>query len=213
MAKSALTRQDVYFFIPNLIGYCRILFCTMSFYFCFHKPSLAMIYYFLGQGMDAVDGMAARHFDQASKFGALLDMLTDRCGTAVLMMVLSHLYPHAWGFFAFLISLDFVSHWFQMYASLAMGATSHKGSPNKLLNFYYTFPYALMVFCCGNELFVMALYLYNFYPDVPLVYYVLVSCFPIFAAKQFMNVVQLYQCANDLVDMDIKEAHAKVGKK
>lgn len=50
-----------------------------------------------------------------SKLGALLDMLTDRMGTTALLVVLSHLYKHAWGFFVFLIVLDIVSHWLQMY--------------------------------------------------------------------------------------------------
>jgi len=31
--------------------------------------------------LDAVDGHAARMLNQSSKFGAMLDMLTDRCAT------------------------------------------------------------------------------------------------------------------------------------
>ena len=34
--------------------------------------------------------------------------------TAVLLVVLALQYPHMWGFFAFLIVLDIVSHWYQM---------------------------------------------------------------------------------------------------
>ena len=34
--------------------------------------------------------------------------------TAVLLIVLALQYPTMWGFFAFLIVLDIVSHWFQM---------------------------------------------------------------------------------------------------
>jgi phosphatidylglycerophosphate synthase len=86
-----------------------------------------------------------------TKFGAVLDMLCDRMATCVLCIVLSHFYAHAWGFFAFLIVLDIVSHWCQMYAKLASGAKTHKGSKNPLLNFYYTFPYALLFFCVGDQ--------------------------------------------------------------
>lgn len=158
-------------------------------------------FYLLGQGLDAVDGTAARYFGQCSKFGAVLDMLTDRMSTAVLLIVLSHLYPHAWGFFAFLVVLDIVSHWFQMYSKSIKGASSHKGSKNPMLDFYYNFPYALLVFCVGNEFFLVCLYLLSFATEttesvamlpvgvIKLIAYV---CFPIFFGKQFMNFVQLY---------------------
>jgi CDP-diacylglycerol--inositol 3-phosphatidyltransferase len=182
--------------------------------YAFSSPSLSVMFYFIGQGFDAVDGVAARYFNQCSKFGGLLDMLTDRMGTAVLMIVLSHLYPSAWGLFAFLIVLDVVSHWFQMYSTLCAGKKTHKGSPNPLLNFYYTFPYALLIFCCGNELFVMALYVNYFYSSSFIANVMLIT-FPIFAAKQLMNAVQLYQCMNDMVQIDVDEANANsnTGKK
>ena len=40
---------------------------------------------------DAIDGMAARHFKQSSDFGAVLDMVTDRCSTAGFLLIISHL--------------------------------------------------------------------------------------------------------------------------
>ena len=36
--------------------------------------------------LDAVDGHAARLLNQSSKFGAMLDMLTDRCATMCLLV-------------------------------------------------------------------------------------------------------------------------------
>jgi CDP-diacylglycerol--inositol 3-phosphatidyltransferase len=159
-------------------------------YYSFDAPATAMVYYFLGQGMDAIDGVAARALGQVSSFGAMLDMLTDRMGTAVLSVVLSHLYPSMWGFFTFLIVLDTVSHWFQMYATATSGKKTHKGSANPLLNFYYTFPYALLVFCCLNELFFICAYLMAHYSH-PLLNAAAAVSFPVFVAKQFMNVVQV----------------------
>jgi len=151
--------NPVFFYYPNLVGYSRVAFTVAAFWLCFTNAEVAALLYMIGQGLDAVDGPVARAYGQTSKFGALLDMLTDRMSTATLMMVLSIMYPTHWGCFTFLIVLDIVSHWFQMYAKLSKGATSHKGSANPLLNFYYTFPYALLVFCVGNELFLVALYL------------------------------------------------------
>ena len=79
--------------------------------------------------MDAVDGYAARAMGQSSQFGALLDMLTDRCATAALVMVLAVLYP-SWMFaWQAVLVIDFASHYAHMYAHLAGGASagdSHK---------------------------------------------------------------------------------------
>lgn len=51
-----------------------------------------------------------------SEWGALLDMLTDRCATAALLTLLSHLYEQYWLLFLFAIALDGFSHWLQMIA-------------------------------------------------------------------------------------------------
>ena len=136
-------------------GYARIVFMILSFTVCFTQPFVAAVCYCISQGLDAVDGQVARHFKQCSKFGAVLDMLTDRSAreharahnvsatkkkmmtkrvrgsrllchslsvrlfhlsmsTAVLLIVLALQYQSLWGFFAFLVVLDIVSHWFQM---------------------------------------------------------------------------------------------------
>lgn len=49
----------------------------------------------------------------ASKFGAVLDMVTDRCSTAGLLMVLSRLYGGGTPAFSFLLLMfiDLFSHW------------------------------------------------------------------------------------------------------
>jgi len=199
----------VYFWYPNLVGYCRIIATFIAFALVFEDAYLASFFYLLGQGLDAVDGVTARYFNQCSKFGAVLDMLTDRMSTAVLLVVLSHLYPKQWGLFAFLIVLDIVSHWFQMYAKLSTNKTTHKGSKNPLLNFYYTFPYALLVFCVGNEFFFVCLYLLSFNTLIT-GYYTIVNgimmvCFPIFFMKQFMNFVQLYDSIGEIVELDLPQ--------
>jgi len=44
-----------------------------------HHPVYSTVAYCVSQLLDAVDGHAARYLGQASKFGAVLDMVTDRC--------------------------------------------------------------------------------------------------------------------------------------
>ena len=53
-------------------------------YMSFH-PKYATLAYGISCLLDAADGHAARALGQTSKFGAVLDMVTDRC--AVLLRV------------------------------------------------------------------------------------------------------------------------------
>lgn len=42
------------------------------------SPKLCTLVYFISCILDVFDGMAARALNQTSKFGAVLDMVTDR---------------------------------------------------------------------------------------------------------------------------------------
>lgn len=44
-----------------------------------YHPKACTLLYGVSCLLDAVDGMAARALNQTSKFGAVLDMVTDRC--------------------------------------------------------------------------------------------------------------------------------------
>jgi CDP-diacylglycerol--inositol 3-phosphatidyltransferase len=92
--------------------------------------------------LDALDGFAARRYNQATTFGAVLDMVTDRCTTACLLVFLASAWPRWSIVFQGLISLDLASHYMHMYASLSMGGgQSHKkvdSSRSYILHLYYT---------------------------------------------------------------------------
>lgn len=117
--------------------------------------------------LDALDGYAARRYSQSTKFGAVLDMVTDRCTTTCLLVFLSTAKP-AWSIvFQLLISLDFASHYMHMYATLAMGGSgeSHKNIDQKriwVMHLYYSNKTVLFICCFLNELFFIALYLLCF---------------------------------------------------
>ena len=51
----------------------------------------------------------------ASKFGAVLDMVTDRCTTACLLCYLCSAYPQYTFWFQAIISVDLASHYMHMY--------------------------------------------------------------------------------------------------
>lgn len=87
------------------------------------------LYSFIG---DLFDGMAARKFNQSSKFGGVLDMVTDRCTTAGMLVVLSWIYVSEGMKLMFLglFFLDISSHWMQMTSSLMIGE-HHKSKEGK----------------------------------------------------------------------------------
>ena len=95
-------------------------------------------------------------------------MCPHRCAGGGLLVVLGHFYPAYLFLFQFLIALDISSHWVQMYSSLQLGDSSHKVtdlSANPVMRFYYT-PRVLTVFCIGNEVFFISLYMLHFMLDL-----------------------------------------------
>ncbi|KAI4186108.1 MAG: hypothetical protein L6R41_003680 [Letrouitia leprolyta] len=159
--------ENVFLFYPNIIGYSRIILAIASLYYMPLHPRTCSLLYSISCLLDALDGVAARKFNQSTRFGAVLDMVTDRCTTSCLLVFLSSAFPRWALLFQGLISLDFASHYMHMYATLAMGGSeqSHKKidqSRSRLLHLYYTNRTVLFLVCMFNELFFIALYLLSF---------------------------------------------------
>ena len=168
-------------------GYSRIVLAIASLYYMPLHPRTCSLLYSVSCLLDALDGYAARYFEQSTRFGAVLDMVTDRCTTSCLLVFLSSAFPRWALLFQSLISIDFASHYMHMYATLAMGGTdsSHKNvdkSRSRILSLYYTnkvlYPATprssmpsltnpppqtvLFIACAANEAFFIALYLLSF---------------------------------------------------
>lgn len=154
-----------------------------------------------------IAGHVARHFDQCSRLGAMLDMLTDRCATMALMMMLAHIYPRWMFLFQLSAIIDMASHWLHMHASDVTGAKSHKQSSNPLLHLYYTSRQFLFCMCAGNEGFYCFLYLSHFtsgwlFPILT------VLCFPVAFVKAGISVVHLITAAQTVADLDVRARNA-----
>jgi len=225
--------SSIYFYVPNLIGYARIIFAVMSFYYVYTSFELFFWYYSLSAALDMADGYAARALGQTTKFGAVLDMVTDRASTTCLIVVLAQFYPKYIYWFLFLVALDIVSHFAHIVSSLSSGHMSHKEmdiNVNWLLKIYYTNRYVLAFLCFGNEGFFIFLHLLHFYdgpyislgPLTPIgelifgeVEMSLVKVtlffffFPIMFIKQTLNVIQLQHAASTLVQMDIAASRTR----
>lgn len=201
--------DNIFVFVPNLIGYARIVLAIVSFYFMPTCPKISISCYLLSAFLDAFDGHAARLLNQGTKFGTMLDMLTDRCATMCLCVVLAMFYPSWAIFFQLSMSLDIASHWLHMHASMMKGSNSHKSidlSGNPILRLYYTSRPVLFVMCAGNELFFSMLYLLNFYEDTTgALKIILYISTPIFIAKSVISGLHLVTAARNIGAEDVSD--------
>ncbi|VUZ48451.1 unnamed protein product [Hymenolepis diminuta] len=133
--------ENIFLFVPNIIGYARILLLIAACWYMPLDPIRAIVAYFLSALLDAVDGHAARLLNQSTKFGAMLDMLSDRCTTMCLLFVLGTFYPRYLLLFQLSAAIDIASHWLHVHVSIQSGSSSHKTidlDGNSLLRIYYT---------------------------------------------------------------------------
>ncbi|KAL0341438.1 UNVERIFIED_CONTAM: putative CDP-diacylglycerol--inositol 3-phosphatidyltransferase 2 [Sesamum calycinum] len=147
--KSRPSTLIVYLYVPNIIGYVRILMNCFAFAICYKDKYLFSVLYFVSFVCDALDGWCARKLNQVSTFGAVLDMVTDRISTACLLVILSQVYRPGMIFLS-LLALDIASHWLQMYSSFLVGKASHKDvkdSSSWLFKLYYG-NRKFMGYCC-----------------------------------------------------------------
>ena len=158
--------NQVFFYIPNIIGYIRAVLLIVSWFFAQNFPIIFAIVYTISYALDFFDGLFARLMKQTSRFGAGLDMIIDRCATTCLFSILAIRLPQISPLFFILISLDISSHYLHMFAS---ENSSHKvttpESHTYLLHFYYSNQPFLTTLCLAHELAALDVYAYSFFPE------------------------------------------------
>ena len=199
-------------YIPNIIGYLRILLLILA--YTLQKTSYTLFFtsYFLSFALDALDGIAARALNQCSKYGAVLDMLTDRMATLLITFICIQL-PNSplSNLLIFVIILDLVSHWLQTLVA-AKGGVHHKSMKSyfKLLDFYYGNKFFMCCLCVGYEMFFLVyVFMFSFGDFSGLTVFVMVLSGFLGGVKSFINVQQLVSNALVLVDEDIKDIKAR----
>ncbi|XP_064331491.1 CDP-diacylglycerol--inositol 3-phosphatidyltransferase [Phalacrocorax carbo] len=207
--------ENVFLFVPNLIGYARLALAAAAFYLMPREPGPAAACYGLSGLLDALDGHLARLLGQGSRLGAMLDMLTDRLSTMCLLVNLALLYPAAAPLFQLSMALDVASHWLHMHCTTLQGGQSHKavgGEVHPLLRLYYGSRPLLFLLCAGNEGFYCCLYLLRFgegppvVPGGPGLFRVgLWLGAPLAALKGGLNLLQLGGAARRLAALDAAE--------
>ena len=201
------------FYIPNLIGYLRIILLFIAYNSLPSSYGLFAISYFTSFALDALDGIAARAFNQCSTFGSILDMLTDRIATLMLALMAVQLpnAEHRWALVSF-ACVDIASHWLQYIAGMQKNI-HHKEYKNKfvLLDIYYGSKVVMAPLCVGAEIyFLLYIYLYS-YEKVSLGVMGFFYLSMLFAyVKMFLNVLQLINGAWFIIENeeDVKKNEA-----
>jgi CDP-diacylglycerol--inositol 3-phosphatidyltransferase len=227
-SKANLSPTDVLLYVPNLIGYSRVLLTLASLVLMLVDSSaywnIAIFLYIASFVGDLFDGWVARKLQQTSSFGGVLDMMTDRCSTLGLLFVLGNVYQDKQGgvywqlTFLGVVLLDISSHWCQMYASLAAGAHHKSAAGNRGRNFlvrwFYQYYYFFGYLCVGAEFTYVLLYVLSFAADkwIWSVQAGLLLFIPGCLAKQCVNLAQLVSAAYAIAAHDAEEKQNEQGK-
>lgn len=202
-----MAQSNVFFYVPNIIGYVRILLLGCSFYYIFDSHRLALLLYGASYSMDAIDGLAARLLNQSSLFGSILDMLTDRVSTMCLLMTLGHLYSSQFLTFQLLLAIDIVSHWLHFFSANIQGKTSHKssdGETNYATRLYYENKLVLTSVCAMEQIFYCSLVVcyYEYQNMTAYLIWLTVLCIPALVFKNYINLLQIYGACKVMGSID-----------
>nr|XP_021403365.1 CDP-diacylglycerol--inositol 3-phosphatidyltransferase [Lonchura striata domestica] len=183
--------ENVFLFVPNLIGYARILLAAVSFWLMPTRPGPAAACYGAAALLDAVDGHAARALGQGTGYTGL-DWVAPP---------------------------DHAPFGPSPFSSALQGASSHKvvgGEGHPLLRRYYQCRPLLFALCAGNEGFHCCLYLLHWgegpaaFPGGPgLARLGLWLLAPLAALKSFLNLLQLGGALRGVAALDAAERAQK----
>ena len=211
-----MAMNKIFLFVPNLISYGR-LFCYLGGFLAhvYGNWRWCVILYSAGFMGDIWDGMAARKLNQSTKFGAAMDMLSDRVATTGLCVILAQQYPRYTLIFIILIGLDISSHYLIVYLAALQGGGNHKNFASQsefgLLRLYYGNRYVLTAFVTGNEIVYIIMYIFSNTRGTPITWFsgglglwhiLLILCLPIYVLKQITNVQQLISSIRKIAGID-----------
>lgn len=193
--------MSVVWYLPNLIGYFRILFTFAAVILIFHFPLIAITMGAISQILDALDGALARRFHQCSALGTILDYSIDRMFVGCWMIVLTVLFPHLWLLFMLILSFDLVSHLFHLYASIQQGKMNHKEQDDHqgvVLQFYYSNRLFMFLVCLFHDLWILTMLIYYFYPNRACLTAVIIFT-PFMIFKGYIHLIQLISASRSLI--------------
>lgn len=82
--------MPVALFIPNLMGYARIVLAFVGLYISSSRPVAAIWVWLASASLDLLDGIIARALNQTSSFGVVLDISADNILRTCVWIAASH---------------------------------------------------------------------------------------------------------------------------
>ncbi|CAG9471970.1 unnamed protein product [Plasmodium vivax] len=206
-----MKKRSVYLYIPNIIGYIRVILALWGFVVCRKNLILFAVLYATSQILDAFDGWTARKFNQTSVFGQILDQITDRLSTTLLYLLNGNVYDEYIIAIGLIMIADIGGHYFHSSSCAIAGNKTHKKieKGNRLLKLYYERPVVMVICIIAYESFWFAAYVFKVTPKNNILHkmahYALLCSSPLAAFKMFTNISQGIHGAKCLVDMDNKK--------
>ena len=206
----------IFLYVPNLVGYVRLLFLLLATYYSQSAPNLFLVYYSLSYLLDMLDGFASRVLHQSSQFGAVFDMVLDRSSSGCLFGLLSSLYPRGGWLFLWLLILDISSHYAHLAAQHVHQRGSHKTTSafedGWLLHLYYSSRPVLAVLCFAQEAALLSLFAlaqpasaHPLLGTVTLWRRLLYVALPLWLIKTAISAIQLYNACWRLALSDVHQ--------
>lgn len=170
--------------------------------------------------MDAFDGYFARLLKQETNFGAMLDMITDRCSTIIIIVLAITLNKSYASLMIVCLVVDVSGHWLYMIASISTGKDSHKTTDKNMwpiLKYYYSSKPLLFTLHACNEALWLILYsngsIHNKVSNLKQLTqvdqsflsatsYLLYPILPLALTKNLINFAHLFYGCNLLLDLD-----------
>ncbi|XP_031553385.1 uncharacterized protein LOC116290484 [Actinia tenebrosa] len=88
-----MATKNIFLYVPNIIGYVRLVLLAISFWFLRTTPLSFLSFYCFSIILDGFDGYAARKLNQVSTFGAWLDVAIDNLSRG---MLYAHVFKFGW---------------------------------------------------------------------------------------------------------------------
>jgi len=128
------TLKDVWWFVPNKIGYLRIFLGTTMLWAPYSYYIAVALAYFACHVLDLVDGIIARKLNQTSQFGAVLDYTTDVVTHSAMLMAIASLWPQMLGPLAVVMAVEVTGCVVSMYLTASGKYWKHtdNGTPKIL---------------------------------------------------------------------------------
>ncbi len=189
------SKVSVYWYVPNIIGYIRLILLCLFLILFKSLPLVAVLCYIFSSVLDAFDGFFARILKQSSNLGMILDYCTDRFTIAALAGVLILTLPKFWVVWVLILGLDLFSHYCQLYFTILNGVVHHKNTGAvkfKSLRLYYSSRIVLFLSCLSQELFLSTFVLYFLWPQQWMMILFALNL-PGFIFKNWIHILQIAQ--------------------